>query len=81
MNRVIAVLSTAATILFSAGLSQADLVSYWPLDETEGEVAIDKIGNNDAAWQNAGLNLAWTPGKIGGPQIFPMTAEVTTTSN
>lgn len=53
-------------MIFSAGLSQADLVSYWPLDETEGEIAIDKIGNNDAAWQNAGLNLAWTPGKIGG---------------
>jgi hypothetical protein len=48
------------------GLSSADLISYWPLDETAGDVAADAVGTNDATWQNTGLNLLWEAGRIGG---------------
>lgn len=53
-------------LAISTSLSHADLVSYWPLDETAGEIAEDVAGDNDATWQNAGLNLAWETGRIGG---------------
>lgn len=45
----------------------AELVSYWPLDETEGDVAVDMISGNDAEWQNPGFDLEWiADGRIGG---------------
>lgn len=59
----------ATRIIIPCGLFQtaaADLVSYWPLDETAGDIAADAVGTNDANWQNPGVNLAWTTGKVGG---------------
>ncbi|MGC6564536.1 MAG: LamG-like jellyroll fold domain-containing protein [Akkermansiaceae bacterium] len=56
-------------ILLSLGLiefSSADLISYWPLDETAGDLAADVAGSNDANWQNPGVNLVWEAGRIGG---------------
>ncbi len=50
--------------------SRADLISYWPLDETTGEVAADRVGGNDATWQNPGNNLTWVTGQIGGAADF-----------
>jgi hypothetical protein len=47
-------------------ISEADLVSYWPMDETTGDIAADAVANNDATWQNSGLNLAWEAGRIDG---------------
>lgn len=47
-------------------LSSAELVSYWPLNETAGDIAADTVGTNDATWQNAGINLVWETGRIGG---------------
>ena len=40
-------------------ISEADLVSYWPMDETTGDMAADAVANYDATWQTSGLNLAW----------------------
>jgi hypothetical protein len=61
-----ALVTLFAPFLVATNIALADLVSYWPLDETEGETAVDSVGSNDAIWQNAGLNLAWTEGRIGG---------------
>ncbi|MGC6459370.1 MAG: LamG-like jellyroll fold domain-containing protein, partial [Akkermansiaceae bacterium] len=61
--------TVGSPILLSLGLvgiSSADLVSYWPLDETAGDIAADAVGSNDANWQNAGTNLVWEAGRIGG---------------
>ena len=46
--------------------SSAELVSYWPLDETEGEVATDVVSGNDGIWQNPDFDLEWVDGRIGG---------------
>ncbi len=45
---------------------QAELVGYWPLDETEGETAVDVINGNDGFWQNPEGSLEWVPGRVGG---------------
>ena len=55
-----------AGLLTTSMLATSDLVAYWPLDETEGDTAVDAVGTNDATWQNTGLNLTWETGKVGG---------------
>jgi len=65
-KRVGRLFTTLATLAVTTGSSRADLVGYWPLDETEGEIAVDAAGGNDATWQNAGFNLAWDTGRVGG---------------
>ena len=54
------------SLLASTTFSLGDLISYWPLDEATGEIAEDVVGDNDATWQNTGLNLVWGEGRIGG---------------
>ena len=43
----------------------ADLIAYYPLDDTEGETATATFGI-DGSWANPGSNISWTGGKIGG---------------
>ena len=41
----------------------ADLVAYWPMDESTGSTAADSVGNHDGALQNMS-SAAWVNGKL-----------------
>ncbi len=64
------ILFSAAIVLSSIVISgrdaQANLLDYWTFNETSGETANDSIGGRNGTWQNAGANLAWTTGIVGG---------------
>ncbi|MCB1098343.1 MAG: LamG domain-containing protein [Verrucomicrobiae bacterium] len=46
--------------------AHADLIGYWPLDETEGEIAVDVINGNNGEWLNPDFDLEWVEGRVGG---------------
>ena len=46
--------------------SSKTLVAHWKLDETEGDIAYDSVGDNDATVHNG----AWTTGKVDGSLDF-----------
>ena len=54
----------AAVLLAGVGLTRADLVGHWRLDETSGTVAVDDSGNGNDGTLNG--NPQWVTGMIGG---------------
>ncbi len=47
-------------------VAKGELVSYWSLDETEGDTAIDSVGQNHAVFLNPDVSLEWVEGRVGG---------------
>jgi hypothetical protein len=67
MKRLLCFASIALSALAISGReAQANLLDYWTFDEMSGEVANDTVGGRNGNWQNAGANLSWTTGIVGG---------------
>lgn len=62
------VLSLLTAVVTTGGLTQADLVAHWKLDETSGSIAVDSSGNG----YNGTLygDPVWTKGKRDGALKF-----------
>ncbi|MEM7385340.1 MAG: LamG-like jellyroll fold domain-containing protein [Verrucomicrobiota bacterium] len=66
MKYLSSLLLTAAVFLVWPPIASADLVSYWSMDETEGDTAMDSVGSNHAVFLNPDVSLEWRPGRVGG---------------
>ena len=49
----------------SAGVTNADIIAYWPFDEGAGDVGADVVGGFDAAL----TNVDWVAGQVDGSAI------------
>jgi len=65
-KKLVYLISLLFVLAITPGVTNADLVAYWPLDEGDGDVAYDAIGNNDG--QITGCTWVM-PGKIGAAAI------------
>jgi hypothetical protein len=53
----------------------SDLVSWWPFDASDSDIAPDIVGDNDAAWEQEGQSFVGPPfptsaGRVGGAYRF-----------
>ena len=61
-KNVIYLISFVLVLAVSAGVTNADIIAYWPFDEGSGDVAADVIGGFDAQL----TNVDWVADQFGG---------------
>ena len=71
MNALSFYFAIFAGVLLSYGIqARAELIGHWPLNETEGEEAVDFINGNNGIWQNQDFDLEWIEGRVGGAAML-----------
>jgi len=64
-KKLIYAISFGLILCVSVGVTNADLIAYWPFDEGSGDVAKDVIGGFDAQL----TDMDWVPGQFGGSAL------------